>query len=64
MYGDATIITPDGQERVVGPRVWVDDAGVQRAIYTHGDCLFVTVHATDSTDISEIERELIEGEPA
>ena len=62
MYGDATIITPDSQERVKGPRVWVDDAGVQRAIYTHSDCLFVTVHSTTLTDINEIERELIEGE--
>lgn len=62
MYGDATIITPDGQERVIGPRVWVDDAGVQRAIYTHSDCLFVTVHTTSSTDIAEIENELIEEE--
>lgn len=62
MYGDATIITPDSQERVKGPRVWVDEAGIQRAIYTHSDCLFVTVHTTNSTDINDIENELIEGE--
>ncbi len=59
MRGDVTIITEQGQERVRGPRVWVDGPGVKRAVYTHADSLWVTVHATDKTELSEIEAELI-----
>lgn len=63
MSGDATIITEHGQERVRGPRVWVDDPGIKRAIYAHDDCVFVTVHATNKTSVEEIEKELIVPEP-
>ena len=62
MKGDATIITAFGQERVQAPRVWVDEPGIKRCIYTHDHCVFVTVHATDKTDLAEIEKDLIIGE--
>lgn len=61
--GDATIITEQGQERVRGPRIWVDEPGVKRALYTHADCIFVTVHATNATTLEDIEADLIIPEP-
>lgn len=61
--GDATIITEDGQDRIKAPHIWIDAPGVKRAIYTHADCVFVTMHGTHTTDPDELERELVVPEP-
>lgn len=57
--GKATIVTDEGQQTLEGPMGWVDKPGVQRAIYAYSDATFLTVHKTDLTDVSEIEKELI-----
>ena len=62
LYGDATIITEQGQERVKGPRIWIDEPGIKRAIYTHAESLFVTVHATSATNVEDAEKDLIVNE--
>ena len=59
VYGDATVWTDNGMERISGPRVWKSPAGVKRAVYTHTDCLFYTMHPTNETDLAVIEAQTI-----
>lgn len=57
-YGDLTIITEHGIERVKGPKVWVDGPGVKRFVYAHADSLVTTIHGTQSQSLEELEKEL------
>lgn len=59
MKGDLTIISDAGVERVKAPRVWVDGPGVKRAVYAHADSTVVTTHATELTDMVELEKALV-----
>lgn len=58
IYGDMTVSTPAGMERVVGPRLWLAPAGTKRVGYAHADTLWLTVHRCDSTTPEAAEREL------
>ena len=49
LQGELTIVTEQGTERVVAPRFWNDEPGVQRVAYAHKDSVIVTVHATEET---------------
>jgi hypothetical protein len=44
--------------RVVAPRVSISPAGIKRIGRAIDKCIFITVHATDTTDIDELEQEL------
>ena len=59
LAGNVTVITAEGAEHYSAPHTFVSTSGVQKLIYTHDDCVWQTVHVTDSTDIDEIEKELI-----
>ena len=59
MKGKMSILTEEGIKHVEGPHHGITYPGTKRIIYTHTDCVFITVHATDSTDIQEIEEEVI-----
>lgn len=63
--GEATICTDGQRERVKGFRAWTSPAGVKRAIVTHTDCTFFTVHlnASNSRDLDAIEEYVIVPEP-
>lgn len=69
LAGTATVYTHDGsRKKVTAPGVFVTEKGTHRAVYCHTDVTWVTVHATDKTDIDEIEEELYrmefsEGDP-
>lgn len=65
LSGVATINTDRGMERLVGPHVWVSQPGAKRALVTHSDCVFFTVHLNpdDTTDLAVIEARTIEPEP-
>lgn len=58
-YGDLTIITEHGMERVKGPKVWVDGPGVKRFVYAHADSLVTTIHGTSAQNLEDLEKELI-----
>lgn len=66
LSGEATIVTDQGRERVTGPKTWVSPPGCKRALMTHTDCLFFTVHlnADNTRDLDAIEDYVIEPEPA
>jgi len=64
LSGEATINTDKGMERITGPHIWVSPPGAKRALYTHTDCVFFTVHLNqDNTrDLEAIEADVIEPE--
>lgn len=62
LSGECTINTDKGMERITGPHIWVSQENAKRALYTHTDCVFFTVHATNETDLDALEAELIEPE--
>ena len=59
MQGEMTIFSENGLERISAPYHGITQAGTKRAIYTHTECVFVTVHATDKLNIEDIEEEVI-----
>ena len=59
MKGDMSILMEDGIKRIRAPHYGITPAGTKRIIYCHEDCVFVTVHATELTDIDKIEEEVI-----
>ena len=47
MKGKMSILTENGVETIQAPHHGVTKPGTKRAIFTHEDCVFITVHATD-----------------
>ncbi len=59
MQGHVTVKTEAGIEDFHAPMVMVSKAGTKRALYTHTDTIWVTVHLTESQDLDVIEDEVI-----
>jgi len=59
MKGKMSILTEEGVKHIQAPHHGITKPGTKRVIYTHTDCVFVTVHATDKTNVAEIENEVI-----
>ena len=59
MKGSMSILTEEGIQEIEAPYQGVTKPGTKRAIYTHEECIFITVHATDSTSIEDIEEEVV-----
>jgi hypothetical protein len=59
MKGKMSILTEDGVKHIQAPHHGITKPGTKRIIYTHTDCVFITVHATNKTDVAEIENEVI-----
>lgn len=60
-YGDVTVYTEqDGGKRYRGYNVVISEAGAKRVLYPHADTMWTTVHATDLTNVADIEAQLIE----
>lgn len=56
-YGDLSVLTHRGMERVQAGFHYVGVAGSQRAFYAHEESLWTIVLRTDETDIEKIEAE-------
>ena len=54
-----SILTEEGIQNIKAPYQGVTKPGTKRAIYTHEECIFITVHATDNTTIEDVEEEVI-----
>ena len=61
LKGECTINTDKGMVRIKAPHIWISQEGAQRALYTHSECEFVTVHLNpdDTQDLEAIEAEVI-----
>ena len=59
MKGKMSILPENGVETIEAPHHGITKPGTKRAIFTHEDCVFITVHATDKTTPEEVEEEVI-----
>tara|TARA_R100001129_G_scaffold157447_1_gene120890 strand:+ start:14668 stop:15267 length:600 start_codon:yes stop_codon:yes gene_type:complete len=59
MKGSMSILTEEGIDTIEAPYQGVTKPGTKRAIYTHEECVFITVHATENTSIKEVEEEVV-----
>jgi hypothetical protein len=60
--GDVTVLTDNGPLRITitdHPYVFVSQARTKKVLYCHEDTVWMTTHITDSTDLAEIERQVI-----
>lgn len=60
VYGDITVSTPAGMERITGPRLWLAGPGKKRVGFAHSDTLWLTVHRCESTTPEAAESELFD----
>ena len=59
MKGEMSILTEEGIQNIKAPYQGVTKPGTKRAIYTHEECIFITVHATENTTIKNAEDEIV-----
>jgi hypothetical protein len=59
MKGEMSILTEEGIQNIKAPYQGVTKPGTKRAIYTHEECIFITVHATENTTVEDVEDEVI-----
>ena len=59
MKGKMSILTENGVETIEAPHHGITKPGTKRAIFTHEDCVFITVHATDKTTVEEITKDVV-----
>ena len=59
MKGEMSILTEEGIQHIKAPYQGVTKPGTKRAIYTHDECIFITVHATEHTTIKDVENEVV-----
>ena len=58
--GTIKITTGGDSETLTAPAIVPSKAGVKRAIFAVTDAIFITVHATELTDVDEIETAMVE----
>jgi len=59
IQGSAVVVSEQGRIEIEAPHIWNSKKGEKRAVYAIEDCIFVTVHPTDETDLDKIEDEVI-----
>jgi hypothetical protein len=59
MSGEVSVLTEEGPKRLKGPLSMISPAGTKRVVYAHTDTVWITVHITNSTDLQQIEEEII-----
>ena len=59
--GDMSILTAEGEVRIKAPYYGTTEPGTQRIIFTHEDCVFVTIHSnpTNTHNIEELEERIV-----
>ena len=57
--GECTVVTEFGSYRIRAPHIFTSDPGTKRALYTHSETIWTTIHTTRKTDLLEIEEEII-----
>lgn len=56
MSGEVVVATEHhGLERIKAPKAMISEAGTKRAVIALEDTVWITVHATDETDLEKIE---------
>lgn len=60
VYGTVTVTTDEGLFTLTGPYLLASKPGTQRAVYANTDALCMTFHRVDSTNLKEVENDLVE----
>tara|TARA_R110000803_G_scaffold70454_1_gene133405 strand:- start:329 stop:739 length:411 start_codon:yes stop_codon:yes gene_type:complete len=63
LYGDIEIATDEGTKRIDKPCIFESKAGTKRAGFAHEETVWITIHATEETDIQKIEANEIAENP-
>jgi quercetin dioxygenase-like cupin family protein len=64
LKGKVSVLTDQGVETIEAPYYGITPPGTKRALYTHTETQWVTVHVTEETDVDAIEKEIIADDPA
>ncbi len=59
LEGSLGVATAEGVQKLVAPHFGMTEPGTKRVLFTHTPVRWITVHATDKTDLDEIEAEII-----
>lgn len=59
LEGEFSVLTETGIKRIKAPYTGITKAGTKRIVYFHEETIWITVHATEETDLEKIEDELI-----
>lgn len=59
LKGDLSVLTETGEVRIKAPFYGITPAGTKRLLFIHEDTVWVTVHATNETDLEKIEDDII-----
>ena len=59
LKGKCLVASTEGKVLMEAPFITVAKSGIQRVGIALSDCIFVTVHATELTDLTQIETKLI-----
>lgn len=60
--GEMTLLTEEGMRRVQAPYLSCAMPGIKRVGFAHTDSVCLNIHATELTDIAQIEEQLVEKE--
>lgn len=59
LKGEFSVLTENGLVRIKAPYTGITKAGTKRIVYFHEPTIWITVHATEETDLEKIEDEII-----
>ena len=59
MKGTVSVLTEEGLVRIKAPYAGITKAGTKRVLYCHTDVEWTTVHVSESTNLEEIENQVI-----
>ncbi len=59
LSGSVSILAEKGIVRITAPHFGITKAGTKRVVYFHEETVWITVHATEETDLEKIEDEVI-----
>ncbi len=57
--GKVQVVTEHGEAMYEAPCSFISEPGTQRVVHIIEECVWATVHRSDSTDLAELEREII-----
>ena len=59
LKGEASVLTDEGMVKIKAPYWGITKAGTKRILYFHTETTWITVHATEETDLEKIEDAVI-----
>ena len=59
LKGHCTVSTPYGTSTYTAPAFFTSRPDTKRAVYVHEDTVWITIHPTEKTEVSEVENDVI-----